>query len=263
MAYKRIVLCADDYGLSPGVSRAIRELLDAGRLTATSCMTVYPEFEIDGPMLAPWIGKADLGLHFTLTADRPVSTVMRQAYLGRLNQVALEAELQLQLDRFRTVLGRPPDYIDGHQHVHLYPGIRELVVRAAQRMGIYVRSTHDPINFAMAWRPSPVESAFLAWSARPLERLISRAGLRTNRGFRGARTFRETVPYRLLFRRIIAGATDCSIVMCHPGHADSVLVSRDGVTHAREEEFSYLAGGEFQDDIAHAGLTLSRFVGAD
>ena len=59
-ARRKIVLCADDYGLAPGVSRAIRELLASGRLSATSCMVVYPEFAEDGPLLQPFLGTAQI-----------------------------------------------------------------------------------------------------------------------------------------------------------------------------------------------------------
>ncbi len=47
-----VVLCADDYGLAPGVSAGIRELLDAGRLSATGAMTLSPHWAAEGPRLA-------------------------------------------------------------------------------------------------------------------------------------------------------------------------------------------------------------------
>jgi len=53
MATAGIVLCADDYGIAPGVGRAIRDLLDRGRLSATSCMVVSPDFAAEGPLLTP------------------------------------------------------------------------------------------------------------------------------------------------------------------------------------------------------------------
>jgi predicted glycoside hydrolase/deacetylase ChbG (UPF0249 family) len=48
---RRIVICADDYALSPGVSAGIRELLAAGRLNATSVMTIFPELEAEAKAL--------------------------------------------------------------------------------------------------------------------------------------------------------------------------------------------------------------------
>jgi predicted glycoside hydrolase/deacetylase ChbG (UPF0249 family) len=255
---KPVVLCADDYGLSPGVSSGIRELIDQGRLSATSCMVVYPEFEADGPLLKPYFGQADFGLHFTLTADRSVKSLMRDAYLGRLNAEHIAEELERQLGAFVRVMGMPPDYIDGHQHVHLLPGVREPVTEAAARLGAYVRSTREPVDWHMALRPSPVESAFLSLTARPLAKLIRGKGLTTNRGFRGVRGFREAVPYAKLFRRMIAGAGAGSLVMCHPGIADRVLAARDPVTGAREEELRYFASAEFPAALAAEDLALSR-----
>src|SRR3974390_2306964 len=76
----RVVLCADDYGIAAGGGRAIRELLAAGRLSAANCMVVYPEFDEEGPRLEPFFGRADIGLHFTVTHERSVYAVMADAY---------------------------------------------------------------------------------------------------------------------------------------------------------------------------------------
>ena len=66
---RRIVLCADDYALSPGVSAGIRELLAAGRINATSVMTIFPELEAEAKSLAALKGPIpfQIGLHATLT----------------------------------------------------------------------------------------------------------------------------------------------------------------------------------------------------
>src|SRR3954471_14299733 len=116
-AARKVVLCADDYGLSPGVSRGIRELLTQRRLSATSCMVVFPEFAHDGPLLKPFFEQADIGLHFTLTAELPLSSVLIAGWLRRLDVKEVRRELNRQLDLFASVMGRPPAYIDGHQHV--------------------------------------------------------------------------------------------------------------------------------------------------
>jgi predicted glycoside hydrolase/deacetylase ChbG (UPF0249 family) len=260
MAMRKVVLCADDYGLSPGVSRGIRDLLAAGRLSATSCMVVYPEFQVDGPLLAPLMEKADIGLHFTLTADRSIGSVLRDAYLRRLDAGTTAAELERQLAAFVSVMGTPPDYLDGHQHVHLLPSVREVIVKVAHRIGAYVRSTREPIGPAMSARPSPVESAFLSWTARPLDRLIRSSGLQSNSGFRGVRSFQEAAPYRALFRKMIAGAGNGCLVMCHPGLPDEALARRDQVTKARMDELHYFSGDDFLADLAGAGLELSRLA---
>ncbi|HEX3653165.1 MAG TPA: ChbG/HpnK family deacetylase [Rhizomicrobium sp.] len=257
-APRKIVLCADDYGLAPGVSRGIRELLAKGRLSATGCMSVYPNFKEEGPLLRPFLEHADVGLHFTLTADKPLRSVLLAGWLRRIDPRKVRAELQRQIDIFVSAIGATPAYIDGHQHVHLLPGVREAVIETAGKLGAYVRSTHEPITRAMLRRAAPLDSAYLSWAAGPLTRLAQNGGVHTNTGFRGVRSFHEQTPFRDLFRRMIEGAADGSIVMCHPGHVDDVLRSRDPIHRQREEEFSYLASGDFPHDLAAAGLQLAN-----
>jgi len=254
---RKIVLCADDYALSPAISRAIRELLERARLSATSCMVVFPEFAEDGPLLRSYLDRADIGLHFTLTADRRLSSVLVTGWLRRLDPENIRAELVRQVETFASVVGTPPAYIDGHQHVHLLPAVREAVVEVAQRIGAYVRLTREPIGFEMLQRPAWVDSAYLSWAAHPLERLASVHGVRTNCGFRGVRSFKEKTTFRDLFRSMISGAANGSIVMCHPGDVDDALRARDPIHRQREEEFTYLASDGFVHDIQQAGLQLA------
>jgi predicted glycoside hydrolase/deacetylase ChbG (UPF0249 family) len=258
MTPRRIVLCADDYGLSPGVSRGIRELLEHGRLSATSCMVVFPEIAEDGPLLKPFLGRADIGLHFSLTKDRAFNTVALEAHLRPPPFATIRAALEEQVAKFESVIGRPPDYIDGHQHIHVLPVIRDAVVQAAKRIGAYVRSTTDPIGAAMCRRPAPFESIYLARASRKLVALARAADVPTNSDFRGVRTFRETGDFRTLFRRMIKDAGTGSLVMCHPGHADPLLGTRDPVQSMREGELHYLAGADFPRDLEAEGVVLSR-----
>ena len=258
MAIAGIVLCADDYGIAPGVSRAIRDLLDRGRLSATSCMVASPDFAGEGPLLKPYLDRADIGLHLTLTLDRPLGRLMRAAYLRRLDSQAIAAEIDRQIEFFTHTLGRSPDFIDGHQHVHLLPGVREPVLAAAMRTGAYLRVTDEPLGAILGNRVAAGKSAFLSLMARPMARLAARSRIRRNSGFRGARSFAEREPFRSLFRRIIADAPAGTIVMCHPGLVDAALAGRDSVTAAREGEYRYFLSEEFPGDLAAANLRLSR-----
>jgi predicted glycoside hydrolase/deacetylase ChbG (UPF0249 family) len=258
MSSKRVVLCADDFGLSPGVSRGIAELLELGRLSATSCMVNYPEFGTDAGTLKAFRGQADLGLHFSLTDSRTISSVAIECHLRPPPLSVMRDAVARQTDAFSRAMGMLPDYIDGHQHVHVLPVVREAVIDIAKRIGAYVRVPRDPIGRAMLARPAPFESIYLARASRALARLAGESGVVTNKGFRGARTFREKVPFGELFRRMIAGAGDGAIIMCHPGHVDELLASRDAVLNPRADEWNYLSGPEFVADMASAGLAVSR-----
>jgi hypothetical protein len=119
-------LCADDYGIAPGVNAAIRDLIASGRLNATSVMVVAPSLtreEIDALINS---AKAAIGLHLTLTAPfkpltagfrplaqaafHPVQAMLRLALLRRLNRAALAREVDAQITAFMQAFGRPPDF---------------------------------------------------------------------------------------------------------------------------------------------------------
>ena len=149
---RRIWLCADDYGLSPGVNRAIRDLIGRGRLNATSAMMVGPAIGRDEvsalQAVAASSSRCAIGLHATLTAPfRPLTMhfqpidggmffglpkLLRAGLLRRLDPEIIHAELIVQLAAFNEVFGRAPDFVDGHQHVQLFPQVRDAFLTAVK-----------------------------------------------------------------------------------------------------------------------------------
>jgi predicted glycoside hydrolase/deacetylase ChbG (UPF0249 family) len=146
-APRRIILCADDYGLSPGVNKAILELISRGRINATSVMTVAPAFDRASTTAlqdAAHGRNCRIGLHLTLTAPfrpltmhfrplrsdtfLPLSQLLKASLLRRLDREMLRAEISAQLTAFEQMFGRLPDYVDGHQHAHAFPQIRDAFV---------------------------------------------------------------------------------------------------------------------------------------
>src|SRR5215213_10864877 len=137
---RRIWLCADDYGLADGVNRAIRDLISRGRLNATSVMVVGPSIgraEVAALQdLAASSPRCAIGLHATLTAPfRPLTIhfrpteggmflafpqLLRAGLLRRLDVEMIHGELLVQLAAFQELFGRPPDFVDGHQHAQLF-----------------------------------------------------------------------------------------------------------------------------------------------
>jgi predicted glycoside hydrolase/deacetylase ChbG (UPF0249 family) len=258
----RIVLCADDFGIAPGVNEAILELVGMGRLSSVSCLVDYEQFAQDGARLARHRGAVDIGLHINLTATQPLWRVLAEGYLGRFTKDAMMREIGRQILAFRKVIGFDPAYLDGHQHVHNLPGVREAVVEWARRTGAYVRVTAEPLTIETMRRPAPLTTAFLALMGRRLARACAEEGVATNLQFRGVRSFRERDSYRSLFLRAAAGVRDCAIIMCHPGWPDDVLAERDRVVHPRMMEMRYLASAEFANDLKRLGLLLAPLKAA-
>src|SRR5689334_14189243 len=101
-----------------------------GRLSAVSCLVTSSRWQTDGQLLRASSCRVDKGLHFNLTegAGRDaLSTLMMKAISRQLDQKAIEAECERQIDLFQTVMGCLPDFIDGHQHVHSFPVVRDAV----------------------------------------------------------------------------------------------------------------------------------------
>lgn len=122
---RSLVLCADDFGLTDGINRAILELIDLGRLSATSCMTTMPAWtENAAAALVERHDRAALGLHFNLTEGDnaiPLGKLMQQSLLGQLDTDRVQQAFNQQLDRFEALAELPPDFVDGHQHIQMFP----------------------------------------------------------------------------------------------------------------------------------------------
>lgn len=274
-----VVLCADDYALAPGVSRAILDLISRGRLSATSCMTGSRFWPEHGPWLAPLREHADIGLHFTLTGGQPplgpmphtapegrlppLGWLLRAALARRLDAAEVRAELGRQFDAFVAVHGAPPDFIDGHQHVHQLPVVRDavldLVEARCDRRRIYVRCCWEPPLAILRRGVSPLRTVVIGLLGWRMRGLLARRGIPANDGFRGVHDFTGRVPYTALFPRYLEGLGDRALVHCHPGVIDDALRAIDPVTDTREEEYRYFASDAFAAALDRAGLELARF----
>ena len=266
-------LCADDYGIAPGVNAAIRELIARGRLNATSVMIVAPSCtpaEIDALKNA---GKAAMGLHLTLTAPfrpltagfaplaqvafHPVQAMLRLALLRRLDRAALVREVEAQMAAFVGAFGRPPDFIDGHQHVHLFPQVRDAVLDAARRLapGAWVRQCVSAV--ALPARLSDPKGLLIDALSRAVRRRAQKLGLKTNPAFAGTYTYRPDADFARLFPGFLKGLPDGGLVMCHPGHIDEELKRLDPLTTMREREYAYLSSAAFPAALEAQGLKLN------
>jgi hypothetical protein len=256
-------VCADDYGLAPGIDRAIRELVADRRLDATSVMTVFDDFDTEIEALLDVSGSCRIGLHLTLTDYPPLGTMKKTSRSGRLPSMArflmrayarqldgaeIAAELERQFDRLAAALGRKPDFVDGHKHVQVLPTVRDAVLALARRHDVPVRMIELPAGIAKDAVPQQGKATMLSRMGR---RLAAEAGDHAlNRGFLGVRSFGQSESYRALFRRWLAVAPPGSLIMCHPGIPDETLAARDCVTTTRAGEYAYLAGPGYLADRA-------------
>ena len=130
-----LIVCADDYGAHPGGDAVIKDLIRGGYLNATSCLVEGAAWAKDAPRLRV-LGESRpdvaIGLHLKLT-DRPGDTVRMSLAPPAPAKVA-EA-VRAQLAAFAAVMGRAPDFVDGHHHVHLVPAVRGPLFEALAEAG--------------------------------------------------------------------------------------------------------------------------------
>jgi predicted glycoside hydrolase/deacetylase ChbG (UPF0249 family) len=273
---RTLVLCADDFGLSPGVSRGIADLAHAGRLSAVSCMAASPDFVISAPLLKGLERNCDIGLHITLTALDPLGPMPKLAPDGRLPSLGVLMrrlllapplaeildELRRQLARFASAFGRAPDFVDGHQHVHILPGVRQALLRLFESGELdsrtYVRDCYEPAARVVGRGVAVPRALLISFLARPLHAELRRRALRRNRGFSGINDFAERRDFGALFRRFLRGTGPQPLVMCHPGHPDEAIRGRDPIVARRADEQAYFAGETFPADLDAAGFHLGR-----
>ncbi|MFY0610906.1 MAG: ChbG/HpnK family deacetylase [Hyphomicrobiaceae bacterium] len=274
-----IILCADDFGLSDGISRGITDLCQAQRLSATSALVTakgWPEQAIALRALRP---TAAVGLHFNLTlgdpllATRgaahltsngsflPLGRLVRRALARRLNTAQLRAECSAQIAAFHKATGALPDFIDGHQHVHALPIVRHAVIAAIddhdwpQRPLLRLPRTR---RYGLSGHGgAPLKEGAVNLLTRGFDDLLRSAGLPHNKTFAGFSTFAVGSDYGAELEAALAAgaqpagqdreapAARCHLVMCHPGYVDDALTaSGDPLVERRREELDALMAAD-------------------
>jgi len=275
MTRPSLTLCADDYGLAPGIGRAIRALIATGRLQATGCMTAGPFWPSEAALLRPLTGQAEFGVHLTLTDHTPLGPLpalapdgrfpslgqlLKRSLLRRLDRAEIAAELERQVDSFEAAMGRAPDFLDGHHHVHQLPVIRDVVLDlAAQRLapGGWVRSCWDNPVAILGRGIDPARAGLISLLGIGLRLRLRRAGIAHNRRFRGVYDFSGRVPYPALFERFTDRPGPGTLVMCHPGEVDEALLACERLTDQRAVEYAFLASDKMTTSLTRRGLVLA------
>jgi predicted glycoside hydrolase/deacetylase ChbG (UPF0249 family) len=242
---RRLIVNADDFGLTPGVSRGILGAHRRGIVTSTTVLVTQPA-EPDVIHEALDAGLA-LGLHVNLTLGTPLSGArslvgedgrfVRDARraASRASARDVETEVEAQVEKFVALAGRAPTHLDSHHHVALYSPVREIVIATARRLGVAVRSEDE-------------QARMRAHAAR----------LRTpDHFFGGSGPDAYWTPARTLaqLRTLPPGVSE---FMTHPGHFDEALAfSRYG--RQRETELVGVGSPPARAAVEALGITLCHF----
>lgn len=255
---KSIILCADDFGLTPSISKAICQLVSLRRLSAVSTIVTTPFIADAAKTLLAINSPIQIGLHLNLTEgfylSKPkqrfhhISCLCLKSHLRLLSLSTLQAEIDMQLHQFMDIFQKMPDFIDGHQHVHQFPVVRDGLLKVYRQ---YFPNHEIPIrcNYPLIALP---EHRLKAWAlvnlgGKALKRLLDQEHIPHNKAFSGVYPFAFNVDYRSLFQRWLACVPPHTLFLCHPGFNESD--SDDLLTICRQQEWDYFSSDDFVRDL--------------
>ncbi len=270
---RKLTLCLDDFGLHEGVTDAAVTLATTGRLHAISCMVGGPAWSLGAERLrtrlpAATLAGIDVGLHLDLTEYplrepfRSLPGLIVSAYTGRLKAASLRAEIKLQLDAFEAAMGHPPAHVDGHQHVHQLPVVREALIDVLRKRG-----AHRP--WLRCTQPTPPERTTLPAGRKPdiirrlgagaLSQLAAEHGFAQNGHLLGVYDFNPSPEgYRKRLQAWLHDAQSGDVLMCHA--SSRTKAPKDKLLDTRVMELGALIGQGFAKSLRSAGVQLGRFV---
>jgi predicted glycoside hydrolase/deacetylase ChbG (UPF0249 family) len=281
-ANRLLLVTADDYGIGPETSRAIRELGALGVLTSTVLLVNSPHAKNDVDLWRRSGRPVEMGWHPCLTMDRPVLPAeqvpslvdaggqfhslrgfLTRLYLGRIRYRDVLTELTAQWHRFVALVGAPPRNINGHKHIHIFPLVRTALMELLARQASvpYVRRLGEPIRTLWGVPGARFKRLCLSMLGRWTAWRQRGHGLPANDWLIGI-TDPIWVKDPGFFARLL-GTVPGTVVelMVHPGYRDEALLGRDctpedGQMQRRVDELHLLQQPAFRDACRQARFQL-------
>jgi hopanoid biosynthesis associated protein HpnK len=290
---RRLIVNADDFGMTPGVNRAIVEAHERGIVTSATLMAKSQAFDSAVELARGVQDKAhdlSVGCHVVLLDGEPLSPAERipsllerrngtprfreqlngfamAALSGRLRPDEIEAEATAQMRRIQQA-GISLSHFDTHKHAHMFPAVLTPLLRAANRCG--VRAVRNPfgrlfplpfgriVGNAKLWKRFAEMSVLRSFAAK-LRREVEKHGLRTPDGCFGV-LVTGVLTLDLFFEIAAAIPEGTWEFVCHPGYNDADLNQvRTRLRASREQELQVLTSPEARDALQRRGVQLISY----
>jgi hopanoid biosynthesis associated protein HpnK len=282
---RRLIINADDFGLTSGVNRAIVEGNRSGILTSATLMA-----NAKASMAATELAKAQpslkIGCHVVLidgaplTSDLPTLANGSLRFRSSLKQFALDAvrkqiaaeeiqrEMEAQIRKIQAC-GITLTHVDSHKHTHMFPQILRPVLRAARACG--VRAVRNPFEPLQSWPKSMVitnpglwsrSAAVLAFQmfASEFRRALKEEGMHSTDGTVGIAAT-GMLDQQILLKILKALPEGTWELVCHPGYSDADLqAAGTRLTQSREVELAALLSAETRKTIARQKIELISYA---
>ena len=143
-----------------------------------------------------------------------------------------------QLAAFKELFGRAPDFVDGHQHVQLFPQVRDAFLTAVKEAAPKAWVRQGGRRQPLAQRLGTPKPLLLDLLSAQFRRRASRANVAFNPAFAGAYDFSKAPDFGKLMQQFLDGLPEGGLIMCHPGFVDDTLLGLDPLTDQREREYA-------------------------
>jgi predicted glycoside hydrolase/deacetylase ChbG (UPF0249 family) len=261
-ASRRLIINADDFGLTPGVNRAILELNAADVLPSATLMATAPAFReaVHGAFTQPSLG---VGCHIVLMDGTPalhavdlptlapggrfrsgLGSFVRALFTGRISAGEIEREAVAQIRRLQQA-GITVTHLDTHKHTHMFARVLIPLLRAAKICGVgAIRNPFEPEWSRRLCGTAPtgrrLQVRALTLMRGGFLRAVERAGVSTTDGSIGVLAT-GTLDANTLFKLLVRMPPGTWELVCHPGYADPALQKAGTrLVESRETERSAL-----------------------
>ena len=289
---RRLIVNADDFGMTRGVNRAIVEASEQGIITSTTLMATARAFD-DAVAQARRLGpRVSIGCHVILLDGTPalaptmVPTLLdpnlpagapefrvklndfaRASFSGRLNPVEVEAEAMAQMQQLQEA-GIQLSHFDCHKHAHMFPAVLRPLLRAANSRGLtavrnpFGRLFPLPVTRILRnpqlWR-RVAELGVLRSFAASFKREVERHGLRTPDGSVGVLNTGslDLQSFLVLIDALPEGTWE---FVCHPGYNDAELDQvRTRLRQSRKTELAVFTSPDASAALERRGVELISY----
>jgi hopanoid biosynthesis associated protein HpnK len=282
---RRLIINADDFGLTSGVNLAIAKSGWCGAITSTTIMANGPAFS-EAVSLAKTTPQLKTGCHIVLIDGKAVASSLPSltdrrgqfrtslmdfagaAVSKRLAAKEVQREAEAQIRKIQSA-GVALTHVDSHKHTHIFPQVLRPVLRAARACGI--RAVRNPFEPARSWPREEVARAPALWLraagvitfqlfAADFRRTIREEGMRSTDGTVGIAVTGK-LDQKMLLAILGALPEGTWELVCHPGYADADLqAAGTRLVESRQVELEALTSEATKKAIGELGIELISYA---
>ncbi len=282
---KYLIINADEYGLTEGVNAAIVDCVKAGVVTSTTAIVNGLAFQQMARHIPVFHDKGtSVGLHFNLTLGEPTADslpglvdgegrllprkwLLLKSMTRHISSSEVAKELSAQWNRLIDA-GITPSHIDGHEHVHILPGVRQVVLNFAAKHHIPVRLPMEQRIVTGSLRPAGCRLLLRKQVARVLSRRLcsqmKQAGVWSPSNFFSVFSVVNNVTpdaatYEAIFQRLPGGVSE---LMCHPASHEPTLCRYSRIADQNFRECEFLLSETFRKLLHQYDVTPVSYTQA-